>query len=192
MSTQNFIISDTHFGHTNIIRFKDNDGNLIRPFDSVDQMDDFMVEKWNSVVRDVDRVYHLGDVAMNRRCLRTLERLKGRKILLRGNHDIFKLKDYIPYFEDIRGYKIFPKSGVILSHFPIHPRQFDLGDRWKLNVHGHLHQNVIDDNRYYNVSVERINYTPVNYDDIIKKFNLQNKGQYVRDVKVRDTAKRVS
>jgi len=194
MSSRNFLISDTHFGHTNFLKFTDDSGKLIRPFDSVDAMDDYMVEKWNSVVRDEDRVYHLGDVAMNRRCIRTLERLKGRKVLIRGNHDIFKLKDYLPYFEDIRAYKIFPKAGVICSHIPIHPRQFQ--GRWVLNIHGHLHQNMVKeadevtpDKRYYNICVENVDYTPQDYDDIIKKFNLNNRGQYVE---ARDSTKGVS
>ncbi len=164
--------SDTHFGHANIVKFTYHDAPL-RPFASVEEMDETLVERWNSVVKPYDRVYHLGDVAMSRRCISTVGRCNGKKILIRGNHDIFKLKDYTPYFEDVRAYKIYPAHGIICSHIPVHERQ--LGGRFGRNVHGHLHASVImsDDNRqpdvrYMNVSVERTNYTPISLEEIIR------------------------
>ena len=176
--TKTFVISDTHFGHRNIITFKDSDDKPLRDFPSVEAMDDHMVECWNSVVSEGDRVYHLGDVVINRKALATLGRLKGKKVLIKGNHDIFKLKDYSKYFDDIRAYKVMPKHGIIMSHIPIHPECLA---RWKLNIHGHLHSNVVkqevfgtfgkeeeDDDRYMSVCVEQINYTPVNLQDIIE------------------------
>lgn len=171
-----WFISDTHFGHANILTFKDNEGNLIRPFKSCEEMDETMVENWNKVVKPKDRVYHLGDVVMNRRCLPILNRLNGRKVLIKGNHDIFKLNDYTPYFEDIRAYKIYLKQGIICSHIPLHPDQFN--HRFKTNVHGHLHQNLImfnhkgsykPDETYINICVEHTNYTPVSFDEILEK-----------------------
>jgi len=174
-----FIISDTHFGHRNIIKFKDKDGNLTRPFKSVEEMDELMVKNWNSVVQPEDRVYHLGDVVMNRRCLEIFNRLNGRICLIKGNHDIFKLKDYTPYFDDIRAYKVYPKHGLILSHIPVHPNQ--LKGRFKYNIHGHLHQNFVTkedesiDERYVNVCVENINYTPLDFDDLKNQLNRKNK-----------------
>lgn len=125
-----WFISDTHFGHANILTFKDNEGKPIRPFISVEDMDETMVENWNSLIKPKDRVYHLGDVVMNRRCLAILERLNGRKVLIKGNHDIFKLKDYTPYFEDIRAYKIYPKQGMICSHIPVHTSQLENRFKW--------------------------------------------------------------
>jgi len=174
---KNWIISDTHFGHQNIIKFTDKDGKLIRgQFKTVEEMDETMVDNWNAVVRDQDRVFHLGDVVMNRRCLPILNRLKGKKVLIKGNHDIFKLSDYTPYFEDIRAYKVYPNLAIIFSHIPVHPYQ--LKDRFIFNGHGHLHQNMIDDPRYINLCVENTNYKPVDLDELIetklKKF--YNKG----------------
>lgn len=178
-----FLISDTHFGHRNIITFQ-NDGKPLRPFSSVEEMDETMVKNWNGVVKPKDTVYHLGDVVINRKALSTLDRLNGRKILIKGNHDIFKLQDYIKYFEDIRAYKVLPHHGIICSHIPIHP---DSMYRWKLNIHGHLHGNTVkqtlklyyctdkglqtyasEDSRYMCVSVEQINYTPISLDTILK------------------------
>ena len=165
---KNFAISDPHFGHKGIITFENKDGSRVREFDSVEEMDETMVGNWNGIVRPVDRVYLLGDVVMNRRCLPILERLNGKKVLIKGNHDIFKLKEYTPYFEDIRAYKVFPKSMVILSHIPIHPCQME---RFKLNIHGHMHTNIIEnDDRYLNVCVENINYTPIDLAEILEKY----------------------
>lgn len=170
-----WFISDTHFGHANIITFTYSEGRL-RPFTSVEEMDETIIERWNAVVKSSDRVYHLGDVAMAKKSIATVGRCNGRKVLLRGNHDIFKLKDYTPYFEDVRAYKIYPAHGLICSHIPVHPCQF--GGRFRLNVHGHTHAGFVRDNlhvmphpdpRYINVSVERTNYTPVNLDEILER-----------------------
>lgn len=162
-----FFISDTHFGHTNIIKFLDKDNKIIRPFKSIEEMDETMVKNWNAKVRAQDRIYHLGDVVMNRRCLPILNRLNGKKVLIKGNHDIFKLKDYTPYFEDVRAYKVFPKHNIICSHIPLHPNQFE--GRFKMNVHGHLHQNLISDNTYMNICVEHTNYEPISLEEILKE-----------------------
>jgi calcineurin-like phosphoesterase family protein len=167
MAKRSFVVSDTHFGHKNILTFRDSDdGPLIRPFVSVEEMDETMVERWNAVVQPGDRVYHLGDVAIHRRALPILNRLNGSKVLIKGNHDIFKLRDYTPYFDDIRAYKVFPNHGVICSHVPVHSQQ--LQSRFTLNVHGHLHTRKIEDARYLNVCVENTNYTPVLVDDILE------------------------
>jgi calcineurin-like phosphoesterase family protein len=176
--TNTFYISDTHFGHRNIIDFKRNDGTPLRDFKSVEEMDECMVYNWNSTVKPNDTVYHLGDVVINRKSLQILNRLIGRKVLIRGNHDIFKLKDYAEYFEDVRGYKVMPSHGIICSHIPIHPSALE---RWKYNFHGHLHSNhvlkqqdgvLIRDEKYVNLSVEQINYTPISFDELRKKLTL--------------------
>jgi calcineurin-like phosphoesterase family protein len=166
---ETWFISDTHFGHRNILSFKDEKGNLTRPgFSSVEEMDEFIIKKWNDTVYPKDRIYHLGDVVINRRYLKILERLQGRKVLIKGNHDLFKLKDYTPYFDDIRSYKMYPKHGIVCSHIPVHPAQ--LTNRFKANVHGHLHQNVIkNDKRYLNVCVEHTKYTPIHFEEVLKR-----------------------
>ena len=167
-----FFISDTHFGHANILSFKRNDGlTPLRPFATIEEHDEFMIEAWNKVVRPVDKVYHLGDAVINRRCLPTLAQLNGKKRLVRGNHDIFKTSEYMQYFDEILGYRAFVKEGFICSHIPIHTESLS---RWKANVHGHTHANqvmqpaklyaertlvdVCPDPRYVCVSVEHTEY----------------------------------
>ena len=179
-----FLISDTHFGHTNTwAKFTVEDGSPLRPFTSTEEMDETMVDNWNRVVRPKDTVYHLGDVVIARRNLETVKRLNGRKILIRGNHDIFRDKDYYEAgFEQIHGVRVFVDQ-FILSHIPLHPDC--VGERFKRNVHGHLHGNRImrpvseairmelphgpltePDPRYLSVCVEQINYTPISFDEV--------------------------
>lgn len=77
-----FFTSDTHFWHANVIRYCD------RPYSSVEEMNEALVDNWNSVVRAEDTIYHLGDFSLSRRAAETiLPRLSGRKILVAGNHD---------------------------------------------------------------------------------------------------------
>ena len=97
-----YLISDTHFGHQGVCHFLDKDGNKLRPWDYADQMDEAMIQYWNETVKPTDKVYHLGDVAIPRKGLQVLNRLNGDKVLIKGNHDIYKLSDYTPYFRDIR------------------------------------------------------------------------------------------
>lgn len=158
-----WLISDTHFSHENILTFTDEEGELIRPgFANVQEMDEFMVERWNAVVRPSDHVYHLGDVCMKQSQLSIVKRLNGRKRLVRGNHDIFKTRQYITAgFEEIHGVRVF--DGLVLTHIPIHEQS--LG-RFRANVHGHIHDRPSYGPRYVNVSVEAIGYTPVTLEEV--------------------------
>jgi calcineurin-like phosphoesterase family protein len=141
-----------------------------REYSSVEEGDEDMVSKWNSVVKPKDKVYHLGDVFIHRRHRYILDRLNGNKVLIKGNHDIFDLKDYLPYFKDIRAYHRL--DNILLSHIPVHG---DSLEKIKLNIHGHLHRgtvfyNDIPDPRYFSVCVEKIGYTPIEFSEIIKIF----------------------
>lgn len=170
MTHRNFVASDHHFGHDNIITFQ-HEGKPLRPFFSILEHDETIIERHNDTVRDMDRVYFLGDVAINRKHLPQLSRMRGRKILVKGNHDIFKLSDYLPYFEDIRACVV-RVDQCVLTHIPLHP---DCLGRFKKNIHGHLHGNIVTekpgwtmpDLRYVNVCMEHINYTPVDLESLI-------------------------
>lgn len=173
--SKTFVYADPHFFHHNIVKFKRYDGTPLRPWDDSDIMSEDMIEWYNQIVSPEDRVYILGDVAMTRKALdRSLPRLKGRKVLVKGNHDMDKLSYYSQYFDDIRAYVV--KKGFIMSHIPIHPGSLS---RWDLNIHGHLHCNeVLEDDtkleptpdpRYKCVSVEHTGYVPILLDDVLKK-----------------------
>ena len=159
-----FVISDTHFGHKNILNFKNAEGQSLRVFEDVDQMNEHMIERWNSVVRPEDKIYHLGDLIVKGDDWILLGRLQGHKRLILGNHDYPNMRLYQPYFEDIYSTRLLDK--LLLSHIPIHP--LSLG-KAIANVHGHVHNNVGPDHfgkQYVNVSVEVIDYTPVAWEDL--------------------------
>ena len=172
-----WLISDTHFGHDKTCTvFKRDDGTPLRPFKDADEMDEEMVKRWNERVSKKDKVYHLGDVVIARKSLDILDRLNGDKVLIKGNHDIFKLNDYTKYFRDIRGYHVM--SGLILSHVPVHS---DSIERFGCNVHGHLHYRRVlfngeIDSRYFNVSVECVDYAPILLENLKKKIVEQGGG----------------
>jgi calcineurin-like phosphoesterase family protein len=163
-----FVISDLHLGHTNICKFLRSDGiTKVRPWDNTDVMNEAIIENWNRVVGPNDIVYNLGDVVINRRYLELLSRLNGEQHLILGNHDIFHHSDYAKYFYRICG--SVKLDNYILSHYPVHVDSIT----HRRNIHGHLHDTDIPDSRYFNVSVENINYTPVSLDEL--KILIQNK-----------------
>ena len=165
-----FLVSDTHFGHAGVCRFTHGDtGVKIRPWTDPDEMDEAMVKLWNERVKPNDKVYHLGDVVINRKSLGIMSRLNGDKVLIRGNHDIFRDDEYRKYFRELRAYHVM--NGMILSHIPLHPES--LG-RFGVNIHGHLHTNrvMLDgeiDPRYHCVCVEQTDFTPILFEAVIKR-----------------------
>lgn len=177
-----FFISDTHFGHANMLKFLNYDGTRMRPFDSIEEVDELMIENWNKIIKPADRVYHLGDVCY--RCGnrdQIMSRLNGKKVLIKGNHDRDQLGWYMKYFEDIRG-TIHIDGNYLLSHFPIHP---DSKGRFIRGLHGHIHAQTVmrpkyqspiiktivgkePDPWYRNCCVEVNNYAPIPF-EVIKE-----------------------
>ena len=171
-----FLYSDPHFGHQGICRFMRNDGiTKVRPWDTAEEMDEAMVKLYNDRVKPKDKVYFLGDVVINRKALGIMRRLNGDKVLIRGNHDIFRDDEYREHFRELRAYHVM--NGMILSHIPIHP---DSLGRFVVNIHGHLHTNRVMyrdmfsdqleiDPRYHCVCVEQTDFAPILFEDVIKK-----------------------
>lgn len=178
-----WFISDTHFGHKNIIEYEKES----RPFDTVEEMNECIVDRWNSVVRDNDIVLHLGDFCFGQKNLEIAKRLNGKKRLVLGNHDTYPSASYLESFEKLYGMVYW--KGCVLSHMPVHSN--GLGSRWFLNVHGHLHSKrvqikvdeddvdfpdwYIDDPNYFNVSCEQNNLTPIHADIILDRVDQINK-----------------
>lgn len=161
-----FFISDTHFGHANFLNFTNDEGQKIRPFSSVEEMDEFMVDQWNSAVKPHDHVWHLGDVALNKKAIATVGRCNGRKRLIRGNHDIFEMKDYAPFFEKFHGTYVIDK--IVCTHIPIN---LECMGRYIANVHGHIHERDLG-MPFVNVSVERTNYKPIALEDLKTRIDI--------------------
>ena len=182
-----FLTSDTHFGHAGVCRFTEADGvTKIRPWIDPDEMDEEMIRRWNDRVRPSDKVYHLGDVVINRKALKTLHRLNGNKVLIRGNHDIFSDEEYREHFRELRAYHVM--NGMILSHIPVH--EASLG-RFGTNIHGHLHASRVKkargvdaktgtvlysdeiDPRYHCVCVEQTDFAPILLEDVYKRITAE-------------------
>jgi len=183
-----FLVSDTHFGHAGVCKFThpDDDSVKLRPWDDPTEMDEEMIRRWNDTVRPSDKVYHLGDVVINRKSLATLARLNGDKVLIRGNHDIFRDSEYRLYFRELRAYHVL--NGMILSHIPVH--EASIG-RFGTNIHGHLHASRVKkargvdartgavlysneiDPRYHCVCVEATDFAPILLEDVYKRIKAE-------------------
>lgn len=177
-----WVISDTHFRHANILKFTDSTtGALVRGdrFADVDAMDEHMIEQWNSVVKQGDIVYHLGDVVIgDKEWFKTnWPRLNGSKRLIVGNHDDIKFLATGGFFAKVQMWRMFPEFGLMFSHVPLHESSLyrypskDSSDSTAepvslLNVHGHIHQHSSPPGPYRCVCVEQIDYTPVNIEEL--------------------------
>ena len=168
-----FFTADLHFGHNNVVNFKNTDGTKARDFDTVQDMEDAMVQMHNEIVKPTDKVYMLGDIAFNARGLDKVKQMNGIKILVKGNHDQLKLNKYVDVFKDVRGCHVM--NGLVFTHIPIHVDQ--LG-RFGCNVHGHLHMNRVMqgdkiDPRFLCVSVEHTDLRPIEFGDMVDRIVAQ-------------------
>lgn len=161
MTQSIYFLSDLHFGHDNLIKFR----NKIHgtSFENAGLMDEWLVDSWNSVVKkERDIVWVLGDVAWGNVALKNIARLTGKKNLILGNHDTQKMriKEFLRYFNNIHG--LYKKYSFVMSHAPIHPNELKYKG-WEVNVHGHIHhiekqKKIEEENprKYINVNVDII------------------------------------
>ena len=154
-----YFISDLHLGHKRILEFS---GSL-RGGSTVEEHDEWIVDRWNSQVVKRDVVWLLGDVCFDRNAFHHLERLNGNIKLVLGNHDRkwFDQWKYHLQPKEVIGFGTYKRHW--LSHCPIHPMEM----RGRVgNIHGHLHAKVVDDDRHFNVCVEHCNGVPISYEEI--------------------------
>ena len=169
MNIKTFLVADTHWGHESICTFSTKHGNQLRPWNSAKEMDEMMVQLWNETVRPKDKVIHLGDVAMRQEHVKTMSRLNGKKVLIKGNHDVFDLATYTPYFYDILG--CLSLNRFILTHIPVSEHQ---QYRYKGNIHAHLHSESLPDPWYQCVSVEQTEFKPILLDEVMMRYDFAN------------------
>ena len=158
-----YLIADTYFNHENIIDYCN------RPFKTVKEMNDYIISKWNSVVKENDLVIHLGDFGFGgKECLGEInKKLNGIKILIKGNHD-YSISDNSWQeigFMAVRD-KEFALNNFVFSHFPLE------ASKECYNIFGHIHNKPLDKkfskNNHICVSCEIVDYTPVRLKDILK------------------------
>ncbi|MBO4847096.1 MAG: metallophosphoesterase [Lachnospiraceae bacterium] len=183
---KNYYIADLHFAHANIIR------HCNRPFPDVETMDQTLINNWNEVVTDNDTVYILGDFCFTRKVPPNiyLNQLKGKKILIAGNHDqaILERGTY-PGFDQIHDYLMIQdvirntRYRVALFHYPM--VEWDGYFKNSIHLYGHIHNNTDNDaykhmksvKNAYNVGADILDFRPRTLDEVIrynKKFFAQN------------------
>ena len=175
-----FFTSDTHFGHANILKY------CQRPFDDIDSMNEALIKNWNSVVKDNDIVFHLGDFMFGNtnRFWEIRSRLNGRIYLIHGNHD-YKLMEEVDNiedgFEDILSQMriVINSQKIYLNHFPYLTFDGVYKEKPGWELFGHVHStkngssNGADIQRLkylfpcqYDVGVDNNNYTPVSFNQV--------------------------
>lgn len=159
MSATPRFAADLHLGHKKILQFAGD----YRGGTTVEEHDDWVVDSWNGTVGKRDPVYILGDVAFSREGLERVRELQGQKFLIQGNHDLFSLEAYQDVGLKVIGFRKY--KGFWLSHAPIHPDEL----RGCKNIHGHVHQNTLADDRYINVSLEAIGGKPISIHELKSK-----------------------
>lgn len=169
-----FFTSDTHFSHANIIKYEN------RPFKNVNEMDEYLIEKWNNKVNKNDEVYHLGDFAFapSNRIREILNKLNGRIYLIWGNHDKEikhnrSIQEKFIFCREYYSLKI-NNLPIILFHYPI--AVWDRQHHGSIHFYGHIHSNldnhhplVVELKNAYNVGVDVNNFEPKTLEEIIKK-----------------------
>jgi calcineurin-like phosphoesterase family protein len=163
MTRNIFVVSDTHFGHENILKFLNEDNSHVRSFADVDQMNEQLVDNWNKTVRDEDIVYHLGDVYFGQGH-RVLPRLRGRKRLILGNHDNGKSEHLQKHFQKILLWRMFPEFNCLLTHVPVHKSALY---KVHYNLHGHVHRSSLNEEQYVNCCVEVNDYKPRALEELV-------------------------
>ena len=175
-----WFISDTHFFHEKLLTFKKENGHRCRSeFSCVEEMNEIIVERWNARVKPGDKVWHLGDVALGLEAKEyetklhpLLSRLMGRKDLVVGNHDKIKnriLQNHFRRFELWKRYAdVDSEFGFTLTHIPQRLDQLRNKSRYHFNLHGHIHEKLMEEPLYINVCCEHTNYAPVHLDEILE------------------------
>ncbi len=156
-----YYISDLHLFHNKVLQLSN------RPFSDIEEMHQTIIKNWNQTVTSKDVVYIIGDLGMyhSKEITQILRSLPGRKVLIKGNHDIENLK-YRPLrecFVDIKNMDTIQDQGqkIVLCHYPF--EEWNGYYRGHYHIHGHIHEkqdSICRISRRYNASVDVIGYTP--------------------------------
>lgn len=164
-----YFISDTHFGHNNIIPICE------RPFSDTKEMDKYMIEKWNSVVTNNDKVYHLGDVSWGNKeyTQRILGSLHGTKYLIKGNHDRGRSNQW---FREVGFQEVYDHPIILTdTFFTLSHEPQDFTTPAGVNLFGHVHNSDLYPTQtahHFCVCVERHDYTPISMEHINELFHV--------------------
>ena len=159
-----WITSDSHFSHTNIIKYSN------RPFTDQYSMDEEIIKRWNETVSKGDIVFHLGDFSFRQNPMEIWDRLNGEKHIIFGNHD-HKRPGKLPFESDSILVLNYKNRVIVLCHYPL--ESWVQKSHSSLHCHGHVHNSwpfVTGQNRV-NVCMEHTDYKPISYEQIIGRYN---------------------
>jgi calcineurin-like phosphoesterase family protein len=168
-----FFTADNHFSHKNILKFE------ARPYASIEEMNEGLIQKWNNRVKDNDSIYILGDIFFGKGAdaNKLIRRLNGTKYLIRGNHDSFLNDNDFDksLFRWVKDYFTFKQNNIkyILFHYPI--QVWDCQHHNAIHLYGHVHSNkdnhhplLVTLNNAHNVGVDVNNYEPISIEEVNK------------------------
>lgn len=168
-----YFTADQHLGHRAVINMQE------RPFEDVQEMNRVIISNYNAMVGSDDTVYLLGDICHRipvEEANKLIDRLKGKKILIKGNHD----KRYDPaLFEEITDFKTIALNGVniALMHYPM--LSWPKSHHGSLQLHGHVHGNRQNNEanrdagiRRFDVGVDANDFYPVSINQILTFFGI--------------------
>lgn len=173
-----FFTADHHFGHTSIIKFSE------RPFESIEQMNEELIKRWNEKIGVNDTVYHLGDLSLGKpdATKEFLEQLNGKIHLIKGNHEGAALT-HTNRFEWIKDYYELKvdepenengKQKIILFHYAM--RTWNGSHRGTWQLYGHSHGTLPDDelSLSFDVGVDCHDFYPLSYEEVKKIMKNKN------------------
>lgn len=170
-----FAVADLHLGHKNIMKFCPDS----RPFSSVEEMNEAIINRHNSLVSPEDTTYMLGDIAFcsGSEAARMLNRMNGKKILIIGNHDKANLKQpsFRAAFEEIHDYlsiriHTFDNLKVCMMHYPV--AVLDERHYGAIHLHGHVHGKPSGvSGRIKDVGLDTNNCYPYRLEDVVKEMS---------------------
>ncbi len=179
-----YVTSDWHFGHKNVTRFRSQ-------FPSMVYMEDHILENHLDILTKRDVLYCIGDMAFDRRGLDKIAEIPCRKILVRGNHDTLKTRDYLEVFDEVEG--AIEYKNYFITHIPIHPMELYRRD----NIHGHCHRGGPNQlqkgegwGHYFNAILEFNDYRPVRMDAVKETLDQQKQEQRSADEREAGTSER--
>lgn len=163
--------SDTHFNHTNIIRY------CARPFKDAEEMNRELIRRWNEYVRPDDAVIHAGDFALGHKDIEEIfAQLNGHKHLVLGNHDTGRIKrlPWVQVLDESLHVDMFhaDQPSFLVVHNPMQETRY----KTDYVIHGHMHGKADlhpfvrkDGVKYVDAGVDCWNYRPVSLQELIER-----------------------
>lgn len=160
-----FFTSDLHLDHDNVRYHCD------RPFQSVEEMNSKLIDNWNNIVTSKDTVIIGGDFAWKRHG-RFINMLKGKKILVLGNHDKMS-QEILNQFSEVHEllFKVFGKIQIMICHYPMKSWRNSCHGSWHLYGHCHGRMTEFESINSFDIGVDVWNYTPIPFEVICEKMN---------------------